>query len=138
MASSQPVYASRVRVFVVRHAEAAPGEPDHLRPLTSTGRKEAEAVGRRLAKENVDAVVSSPLVRAKQTAEAIASAARVDVVLDDRLAPGATAEDLRAAVAGRGETVVTVGHQPDCSAIILELTGREVRFKTAGVYEVDL
>jgi phosphohistidine phosphatase SixA len=127
-----------VRVFVVRHAEAAPGDPDHLRSLTKTGRKEAEALGRKLAKQDIDAIVSSPLVRAEQTADAIAAATNLAVELDDRLAPGATAEDLRAAVAGRGETVVTVGHQPDCSAIVLELTGREVRFKTAGFHEVDL
>lgn len=126
-----------MRVFVVRHAEAASGEPDHLRPLTKTGRKEAEALARKLAKQHVDAIVSSPLVRARQTADAIAAATSAGVEQDDRLAPGATAEDLRAAVAGRGETVVTVGHQPDCSAIVLELTGRNVRFKTAGVYEVD-
>jgi phosphohistidine phosphatase SixA len=136
--SSRPVYASRVRVFVVRHAEAAPGEPDHLRPLTSAGRKAAQALAKQLAGENVDAVVASPLVRARETAEAIAAATGVEAQLDDRLAPGATADDLRAAVDGRGETVVTVGHQPDCSEIVLELTGHEVRFKPAGVHEVAL
>jgi phosphohistidine phosphatase SixA len=59
-------------------------------------------------------------------------------VADDRLAPGATAEDLRAAADGRGETVVVVGHQPDCSEIVLELTGREVRFPPGGVQELEL
>jgi phosphohistidine phosphatase len=127
-----------VRVFVVRHAEAAPGEPDHLRPLTSAGRKASQALAEQLAGENVDAVVASPLLRARETAEAIAAATGVEAQLDDRLAPGATADDLRAAVEGRGETVVTVGHQPDCSEIVLELTGREVRFKPAGVHEVEL
>jgi phosphohistidine phosphatase SixA len=58
--------------------------------------------------------------------------------VDERLAPGATAEGLRAAVDSRGETVVTVGHQPDCGEIVLELTGREVRFEPAGVHEVEL
>jgi phosphohistidine phosphatase SixA len=127
-----------VRVFVVRHAEAAPGEPDHLRPLTKAGRKAAKALGRELAKERVDAVVSSPLLRAKQTADAIAAATKAGVDVDDRLGPGATADGLRAAVAGHGETVVTVGHQPDCSEIVFELTGRELRFKPASVHEVDL
>ena len=127
-----------MRLFVVRHAEAAPGEPDHLRPLTSAGRKAAAALGKRLASEGIDAVVSSPLLRARQTAEAIAAAAGTEAELDDRLAPGATADDLRAALNGRGATVVTVGHQPDCSAIVLELTGRDVRFKPAGFHEVEL
>jgi phosphohistidine phosphatase SixA len=127
-----------VRLFVVRHAEAAPGEPDHLRPLTSAGRKAAAALGKRLASEGIDAVVSSPLLRARQTADAIAAAAGTEAELDDRLAPGATADDLRAALNGRGATVVTVGHQPDCSAIVLELTGQDVRFKPAGFHEVEL
>ena len=127
-----------MRLFVVRHAEAAPGEPDHLRPLTSAGRKAAAALGKQLASEGIDVVVSSPLLRARQTAEAIAAAAGTQVELDDRLAPGATADDLRAALSGRGATVVTVGHQPDCSAIVLELTGQDVRFKPAGSHEVEL
>jgi len=125
-------------VFVVRHAEAAPGEPDHLRPLTSAGREAAKHRARELAATSIDAIVSSPLLRARQTAEAIASATGARVEVDDRLGPGATAAELRAAVDGRGEAVVTVGHQPDCSEIVLELTGREVRFEPAGVHEVEL
>jgi phosphohistidine phosphatase SixA len=127
-----------VHVFVVRHAEAAPGEPDHLRPLTSAGREAAERRARELAGKRIDAVVSSPLLRARQTAEAIGAATGARVEVDHRLGPGATAAGLRAAVDGRGETVVTVGHQPDCSEIVLELTGREVRFEPTGLHEVEL
>ena len=57
-----------MRVIVVRHAEAAPGEPDDLRALTPEGRDAARALGARLARENLDAVVSSPLLRARETA----------------------------------------------------------------------
>ena len=83
-------------------------------------------------------MVSSPLLRARETAQAIAEAAGLEAGVDERLAPGADADDLRAAVAGRGETVVAVGHQPDCSEIALALTGREVDFPTAGFAEFDL
>ena len=127
-----------MRLFVVRHAEAAPGEPDHLRPLTGAGREAARALGQELASVGLDAVVSSPLVRARETAAAIAAAAGIEAELDERLAPGATAGDVRAAVQGRGERVAIVGHQPDCSEILLELTGREVRFKPAAYHEVTL
>jgi phosphohistidine phosphatase len=127
-----------VRLFVVRHAEAAPGEPDHVRPLTSRGRKAAAALGKQLASEHIDAVVCSPLLRARETADAVAAASGLTAEVDDRLGPGATAHDLRAAVQGRGDAVVSVGHQPDCSEIVLELTGRDVRFKPAGVHEVAL
>jgi phosphohistidine phosphatase len=125
-------------VIVVRHAKAAPGDPDDLRPLTEQGREAARMLGELLAERRPDAVVSSPLLRARETAQAIAGAAGLQATIDERLAPGADADDLRAAVAGRGETVITVGHQPDCSEIVLVLTGREVQFPTAGFAEVEL
>ena len=91
-----------------------------------------------IADRHPDAVVSSPLLRARETALAIASAAGLEAAVDDHLAPGAGPDDLRAAVSGRGEIVVTVGHQPDCSEILLALTGREMDFPTAGFAEIDL
>jgi phosphohistidine phosphatase len=127
-----------MRLFLVRHAEAAPGEPDELRPLTPAGRTVAREVGERLAAESPDAVISSPLLRARETAEQIARVAGLTAETDERLAPGATAEDLEAAVAGRGEAVVAVGHQPDCSAILLVVTGRELDFAPGAVQELEL
>ena len=136
-AKSPTNYASRVRLFVVRHAEAAPGEPDDLRPLTDAGLAAAYALGEALAAENLDAVVSSPLLRARETAEAIARAAGLEAAADARLAPGASADDVRA-VARAGETVVVVGHQPDCSEVVLALSGRDVSFAPGAVHEVEL
>ncbi|NUR77676.1 MAG: phosphohistidine phosphatase [Thermoleophilia bacterium] len=127
-----------MRLFLVRHAEAAPGDPDELRPLTEGGRAVARALGEKLAGEHPDAVLSSPLLRARETAEQIARAAEIEAEPDERLAPGATADDIKAAIAGRGETVVAVAHQPDCSAIVLELTGRDIPFTAGAVYAVDL
>ncbi len=127
-----------MRLFVVRHAEAAPGEPDAQRPLTAEGRATAKALGERLAGEHPDAVISSPLRRALETADAIATAAGLEAEPDDRLAPGATAESLKAAIDGKGEIVVTVGHQPDCSEIVLALAGLEAAFPPGGVAEVEL
>jgi phosphohistidine phosphatase len=123
-----------VRLFLVRHAEAAPGEPDALRPLTPAAR----ALAARLAEEDVDAVLSSPLLRARQTAEQIARAANLTAEVDERLAPGATAADVREAAGGRGETVVAVGHQPDCSEIFLDLTGEGRKFAPGAVAVVEL
>ena len=95
-------------------------------------------LGELLAERDPVAIVSSPLVRAVETAEALADAAGLEVVVDERLAPGATLDDLRAAVAGRGETVIAVGHQPDCGEIALAVTGLELSFPTAGFAELDL
>jgi len=127
-----------VRLFVVRHAEAAPGDPDELRPLTDAGRAAARALGDRLAEHELDAVLSSPLLRARETADAIARAAGLVAEPDERLAPGADADSVREAVAGRGDTVVTVGHQPDCSEIVLALSGERVPFEPGAVHEVSL
>lgn len=127
-----------MRLIIVRHAKAAQGQPDALRPLTKSGHEAARLLGGLLAEQHPDAVVSSPLLRARETAVAIAVAAGLEPTVDERLAPGATVEGVRAAVEGLGDTVVTVGHQPDCSEIALALTGREVAFPTAGFVEVDL
>jgi phosphohistidine phosphatase SixA len=57
----------------------------------------------------------------------------------EALRPGATPEAVRKAVSGRGETVVIVGHQPDCGQIAAALgDGTEPRFPPAGVHVVDL
>jgi phosphohistidine phosphatase len=127
-----------VRLFLVRHAEAAPGEPDALRPLTPAGRALARELADRLAAEELDAVLSSPLLRARQTAEQIARAANLAAEIDERLAPGASAHDVCEAVGGRGESVVAVGHQPDCSEIYLELTGESRPFAPGAVAVVEL
>ena len=127
-----------MRVFLVRHAHAAPGAPDELRTLTDTGLAAAKKLAAELAAERPTAVLSSPLLRARQTAAEIASAAGLEAEVDERLAPGATPVDLREAAADRGDTIVAVGHQPDCSHIVLALTGRRVSFAPAHVEELTL
>jgi phosphohistidine phosphatase len=127
-----------MRLFLVRHAKAAPGEPDELRPLTSGGRKAARELGERLKAEQPQTVVSSPLLRARETAEAIAHAAGVEPETDERLAPGANADSVRTVVDGRAGPVVIVGHQPDCSEIVFALTGRVEEFAPGGVHMVEL
>jgi phosphohistidine phosphatase len=125
---------------MVRHAEAAPGEPDDLRELTPKGFDQARALGMELAADGIrpDVVLSSPLLRARQTAQEIARATGSSVEPSERLAPGASPDDVRSAVAGRGERVVVVGHQPDCGVVIAALTGREVAFPPAGIAAADL
>jgi len=127
-------------VYVCRHAKAAPGEPDELRPLTPEGRDEARRLGERLAAEvrRPAVVLSSPLLRARQTAGEIARATGAELRVESRLAPGATADDLRAAVGDVPSPVATVGHQPDCSEIALALTGSDPGFPPAGMTAIDL
>ncbi len=130
-----------MRLYLVRHADAAPGEPDDLRRLTPHGREQARELGSRLAAEGARgaAVLTSPLLRARETAEEIARALGTTAEPDERLAPGATAGNVQEAAAERGDTVVAVGHQPDCGRIAAELTGGpEPPFPKAGVVALDL
>ncbi|MEX0683990.1 MAG: histidine phosphatase family protein [Dehalococcoidia bacterium] len=79
-----------MRLFLVRH-----GETEHNRqnlalgradvPLNETGLQQAAALGRALATEKLAAVYSSPLIRTRRTAEAIAAPHHLDVVIDDGL-----------------------------------------------------
>jgi phosphohistidine phosphatase len=130
-----------VRLYLVRHAEAAQGEPDDLRPLTVAGREAARALGTRLAADGVraDAILTSPLLRARETGAELGRALGCEPEPDERLAPGATAEDVREAVSGRGASVVVVGHQPDCGEIAAELTGGPApSFPPAGFAVLEL
>ncbi len=129
-----------MRLYLCRHAKAAPGEPDATRELAPEGHAQARLLGELLAaREDAPVLVlSSPLVRARQTAEAIADATGAPLRIEERLAPGATAAALAAALAGESGPVATVGHQPDCSDIAVALTGNDPGFPVAGMTEIEL
>lgn len=129
-----------MRVYICRHAKAADGDPDELRELTGKGVEQARTLGARLAAltEPPVLVLTSPLVRARQTADEIARATGAQLAIDDRLAPGATADDLRAALADVTGPVATVGHQPDCSEIAIALTGADPGFSPGAMAELEL
>jgi phosphohistidine phosphatase len=120
-----------VRVTLIRHAEAGDDAPrDESRALTLKGRADARRLGRALDGRGVrfSLVVTSPLVRAVQTAEIVAAAVRYRrrVTVSDLLVPeGAVSKViafLRTASAENG--VALIAHEPILSAIAAALTGR--------------
>ena len=130
-----------MRLYLVRHAEAEPGDPDELRRLTPEGIRQARELGARLRSEGLkpNAILTSPLLRARETGDELGMALGRNPETDERLAPGATADGLRAAVSGRGELVVAICHQPDCGQIAAALSGGpEPRFPAGGLAVVDL
>ncbi len=129
-----------MRVFLCRHAKAAPGKPDELRALTAKGREQARALGAALAArpDPPVLVLSSPLTRARQTAAEIAKATGAPLRVEEALAPGTTAETLASALAGERGPLATVGHQPDCSEIALALTGSDPGFPVGSMVEIEL
>lgn len=119
-------------LYLLRHAHA--GNPDAWtgddaeRPLSAKGRGQADRLARYLASIDLklDAIVTSPKVRARQTAEPVAAALGVKYTTDARLASGLDEDALEAIVndAG-GERVMLVGHDPDFSDVAASLCGAE-------------
>ncbi len=119
-------------LWLLRHAEAADGAPDEERPLTERGIVQAQDAGHALAALGVtiDACLSSPKVRAVQTAQHACAPLGVEVTLERRLAGEPfDAYDL---VAGLGD-VLLVGHDPSFTLTLHDLTGAQARMKKGGL-----
>ena len=96
------------------------------RPLSAKGRRQAEKLGRHLVdlRFEPDSIVSSPKLRALETAQIVADALGLHVATDERLAGGVDLEMLESVLAGDGGwRVVLVGHDPDFSELLGTLVG---------------
>ena len=136
-----------MELYFLRHgiaADAAPdGGGDAARPLTEEGieKMRAAAHGLRRLGVQLDALLSSPLVRAHQTATIVARELRLELRLADALAPGCDVERLLGLLAEQrgAERVMVVGHEPDFSMLTGALTGgSRVALKKGGLARVDL
>lgn len=135
-----------MELYFLRHGIAediAPDGGDGGRRLTEEGiaKMKAEARGLARLRLRLDVLLSSPLVRARQTAEIVARALDLELQLAEALAPGCDATRLLELLAvHRGaQRVMVVGHEPDFSAMIGELTGgSRVEMKKGGLGRVDL
>jgi phosphohistidine phosphatase len=115
-----------LQLHFLRHADAGDPEAwqgdDASRPLSEKGELQAERLGSFLAEVGFqpDAIISSPKVRARRTAEVVGAAIGVGVRLDDRLAGGfdPAAVDAILADAGDPRRAVLVGHDPDFSQVL--------------------
>jgi phosphohistidine phosphatase SixA len=116
-------------LHLLRHAHAGNPEswngPDAARPLSEKGRDQAERLGLHLAGVafKTDAVITSPKLRAAQTAEIVADHLGVAVTEDDRLAGPLDLDAVEAllAAADGPERPILVGHDPDFSELLAEL-----------------
>ena len=120
-------------IWLLRHGDAADGSPDADRPLTEKGERQARAAGAALKALGVEvsACLTSPKVRAADTARLACEALGADFQLEPKLAGGPIeAEEL---AAGLGENVLLVGHDPDFSMAVHAMTGAQVRMKKGGL-----
>src|SRR5262245_16566221 len=127
-------------VFLIRHAHADAGEPDEARPLSARGQAEARAVAQTLSRhdERPVLVLTSPLLRARQTAEEISSATSAELRVEAALAPGTTLDALRKTIGDETRPVAAVCHQPDCSRMVRSVTGSDPGFPPGGMVEINL
>lgn len=141
-------FAAR-RLYFLRHGRADrsaySGGDDRLRPLTAAGISRLEATADRLAQLDLgcEAILTSPLVRCRQTADIMAEHLGLADALEEvaEMAPGFDLVDLALVLEEHHQyrTLLLVGHEPDFSAIVRRLTGgTEVVLKKGGLARVDL
>jgi exopolyphosphatase/guanosine-5'-triphosphate,3'-diphosphate pyrophosphatase len=123
-----------VKIHLLRHAQAWKrsrwGAADHLRPLSRTGRRQAAAIARRLGKEKVVRIVSSPALRCLQSVAPLAAARELEVEIDPCLAEGEKAEtalELIESLGDRSSVVCTQGNLIPEMLVELELRGLRIK-----------
>jgi phosphohistidine phosphatase len=123
-----------VNLYLIRHAEARPlGEgdtaADEERPLTEQGEAQAKLIGSGLQKRGIHLgmLLTSPLLRARQTADAILgawTAPTPQLEVCDALSPGKSPKKLsRHLRTLESDSIAIVGHNPDLSAYLSWLIG---------------
>jgi len=133
-----------MRLYFLRHGEADwPNwnKPDDERPLTERGKKEMKKVAAFLARLDLslDHIVTSPLPRAKQTAEPVAKYFELELSEDELLEPGFGSAELKKLVKKYpGESLMVVGHEPDFTKTISTLTGARLKLSKGGLELVDV
>ena len=136
------------QLWLLRHADAEPhgARADSQRRLTPRGERQARLAGVALARLQVslDAILVSPKVRAQQTAQlAVEDWSESQQTLPQTHPPlaegfdAAQALDALATVGPEGHLMV-VGHEPDLSGVVAELTGARVDLKKGGLAVVRL
>jgi phosphohistidine phosphatase len=139
-----------VRLLLIRHAAAVPsgtpGIADDDRPLTPRGRERFERAARGLARivDRPDVLLTSPLPRARATAEIAADAfGRLEPTVEPVLAHGTPAAIVAALTRQPQDALVAVvGHEPTLSSLVARLvqgdSGDRFAFKKGGAALVDL
>lgn len=132
-----------MKLYFLRHGKADwPNwdRPDDERPLTDDGKEEVAAVAKLLSRlEIAPAILTSPLPRASQTAEIAAKQLKAKVRVEPLLRPGFDAVSLRKILKKfSGKSLMVVGHEPDFTRTIFQLTGGNTKLSKAGVALVEL
>jgi phosphohistidine phosphatase len=124
------------QLWLLRHGEAEPhgARSDDERRLTQRGERQARAAGEALAALEIafQSAYTSPRVRARDTARLACEALGLEPMDHEPLRAGFSA-DAALELLHADERVLVVGHEPDFSQIVFDLTGGRVDFKKGGV-----
>jgi phosphohistidine phosphatase len=132
------------QLWFLRHgdAEAHGLRHDAERQLTGKGEHQAKAAGAALKALGLDfsEVLTSPRVRARDTARLAAKPLGADPHVHQPLSAGFDAEQARALLAGQEDDarVLVVGHEPDFSQTVHDLTGATIDLKKGGLAGVRM
>jgi phosphohistidine phosphatase len=132
------------QLWLLRHGEAEPHDarPDAERRLTDRGREQSRVAGCALAalKVRVHLAFTSPKVRARDTALVVCEALGVEPVEHAALSEGFDVDMALELVAAAGaeQRVLVVGHEPDFSQVVHDLTGGRIDLKKGGIAAVRL
>ena len=137
------LHPAPVKLYFLRHGKADwPNwdKPDDERPLTEDGKKQLAAVGKMLARlEIAPVILTSPLPRASQTAEIAGKYLRQKIRVEPLLRPGFDAGKLKKILKDfSGDSLMIVGHEPDFTRTIFQLTGGDTKLSKAGVALIGL
>jgi phosphohistidine phosphatase len=130
------------QLWLLRHGEAVPhdSKPDDERELTARGERQALAAGAALARLGLElsACYTSPKLRARQTAELACRALGAEPVVEGSVGEGFDRDDAIALLRAHGDDarVLVVGHEPDFSQVVYDLTGGRVDVKKGGIAAV--
>jgi phosphohistidine phosphatase len=129
------------QLWLLRHgeAEAHHARSDDERRLTPRGEGQSRAAGRALAalEMTFQAVYTSPKVRARDTARLACEGLGCNALDHAPLSQGFSADDALELLHA-DERVLVVGHEPDFSQVVHDLTGARLDFKKGGIAAVRL
>jgi phosphohistidine phosphatase len=123
-------------IWLLRHGDAEPhGGDDSDRQLTDKGKRQAAHAGKAIValEIEIEVCLTSPKLRSLQTAKIVCGELGMEPEIDERLRGGLV--DVREIAAGR--EALLVGHEPDLSNAVAELTGGKVKLKKGGLAGVE-
>lgn len=134
-----------MKVYFIRHGiaeERVFGKDDYSRALTQDGTNKLELIAKKLSNFiHTQKIITSDLLRAKQTATIVQNALGVDLEVDNRINSGANYDDFAQVFSEHAslDSITFVGHEPDISTTVSQIIGQaRLEVKKAAIIELEV